>query len=115
MHCELQDGSTAPRILETNVNDLWAEEPQPDEEPVQEPASSMTAVSSTFDALSLAQHSCANIQHKAFIGLFVPHNRLLSILEGLKMVPSGALRYSKQSLSKLSKFIERSDVLTCRN
>lgn len=63
----MQDSSTAPHIVETNVNDLWAEEPQPGEEPVQEPdqepAPSMTPVSSSFDALSLAQHACANIQH----------------------------------------------------
>ncbi len=102
MRYELQDSAEAPRIVESNVNDLWAEEPQQDDEPDQEPASNITAVSSTLDALSLAQHACANIQHKAFVGLFVPHNRLWTILRGLDLVPKDPLYHSKQDLSKLS-------------
>ncbi len=81
MHCQLQGSSKPPCIVETNVNDLWAEEPQQDDEPDHEPAASMTAVSSTLDALSLTQHACANIQHKAFVSLFVRHNRLWTICD----------------------------------
>ena len=97
MRCKLQDSAAAPRIVETNVNDLWAEEPQQDDEP----ASDMTAVSSDLSALSLAQHACANIPHKAFFGLFVPTNRLWSILRELHLVPEDSLHRS--SLSKSTK------------
>ena len=89
---------TAPRKIETNVDDLWAEEPQP----AQEPSSSLNTASSNFDAMSLVQHACANIEYKAFVGMFVPHNRLLQLLEGLTLFPSDALRQSKQGMSKLT-------------
>ena len=52
--------------------------------------------------MSLAQHACAHVQHKAFVGMFVPHKRLLEILEGLTLFPNDALRYSKQGMSKLT-------------
>jgi hypothetical protein len=73
---------------------LWAEEPQPDTETDQE--------TSFFDAMSLAQHACADMQHKSFFGLFVPHIRLFQIMAELKLVPSGALRLSKLKLSNFS-------------
>ncbi|KAL0051412.1 hypothetical protein WJX82_006940 [Trebouxia sp. C0006] len=85
-----EDSAAAPRIVETNVNDLWAEEPQQDDEP----ASDMTAVSSDLSALSLAQHACANIPHKALFGFFVPTNRLWSILRELDLVPEDPLHRS---------------------
>lgn len=44
--------------------------------------------------MSSAQHPCANQQHKAFVGIFVPHNRLLSNLEDLQLELSNALRQS---------------------
>ena len=52
--------------------------------------------------MSLAQHACANIQHKAFVGMFVPHNRLLQTLEGLTLFPNNALRHSKQGVDQLA-------------
>lgn len=88
----------APRKIETNVDELWAEELWP----AQAPSSNLNTASSNFGAMSLAQHACANIQHKAFVGMFVPHNRLLQILEGLKLFPNDALRHSKQGMSKLT-------------
>ena len=113
-----QESSAATRIVETDANTLWAEEPQPDEDPDQEsdeePALSMTAVSSTFNALSLAQHAYADMLHKACVGMFVPHNRLLSILTDLKLVPSDSLRDSCSVCpSPTLSIVERSKVLTC--
>ncbi len=87
-----------PRILEKTVNELWGEELKSDPEST----SSMNQVSSTFDAMSLAKHACANIEHKAFVGLFVPHNRILQILEEMTLFPDDALRHSKQKASKLT-------------
>ncbi len=101
MRCKLQDRAKAPRFVETNVNELWAE-PQQDDEPDQEPASDISAVSFKLDALSLAQHACANIEHKAYMSLFVPHNRLWKILRGLDLVPEDPLYHSRQDLSKLT-------------
>ncbi|KAL0020867.1 hypothetical protein WJX77_003664 [Trebouxia sp. C0004] len=80
VHAQNQDSLAAPHKLETNVYEWWAEKLQPAS--AQEPSSSLNTASSDFDAMSLAQHACANIQHKAFVGMFVPHNRLLQILEG---------------------------------
>lgn len=99
-NCSLQDSMAAPRKIETSVDELWVEELQP----AQKPSSSLNTISSDLSAMSLAQHACANIPHKAFIGLFVPHNRLLQILEGLSLFPSDALRHTKQgsTMSKLT-------------
>ena len=66
--------------METNVNQLWAEEVRPD----QQPASSLNPSSSNLDAAPLAQHSCADIQHKASVDLLVPANRLCQMLEELE-------------------------------
>ena len=96
--CEVQESLAAPRRIETNVDELWAEEPQQDPEP----ASSLSPVLSGVDAMGLAQHACANIEHKAFVGTFVPHNRLLTILQGLKLFPGGALRGNKHTIAKLT-------------
>ncbi|DBA79152.1 TPA: hypothetical protein ACH3X1_008984 [Trebouxia sp. C0004] len=79
VHTQNQDSSAAPHKIETNVDELWAEEIQP----AQEPSSSLNTASSNFGAMYLAQHACAN---KAFFGMFVPHNRLLQILEGSRIV-----------------------------
>lgn len=100
-NCSLQDSMAAPRKIETSVDELWVEELQP----AQKPSSSPNTISSDLSAMSLAQHACANIPHKAFIGMFVPHNRLLQILEGLSLFPSDALRHTKQgsTMSKLTK------------
>lgn len=62
----------APRIIETDVTQLWAEELRP----AQEPASSLDPSSSDSDAMSSSQHACANTRYRAFVGMFVPHNRL---------------------------------------
>ena len=99
-NCSLQEIMAAPRKIETSVDELWVEELQP----AQKPSSSLNTISSDLSAMSLAQHACANIQHKAFIGMFVPHNRLLQILEGLSLFPSDALRHTKQgsTMSKLT-------------
>lgn len=62
-------------MLETNVDELWAEKLVP----AQEPASSLNPVSFNVDAMSLAQHACAYIQHKAFVGILVPHSKLFQL------------------------------------
>lgn len=100
LHAQNQESMAAPRKIETSVDELWVEELQP----AQKPSSSLNTISSDLSAMSLAQHACANIQHKAFIGIFVPHNRLLQILEGLSLFPSDALRHTKQgsTMSKLT-------------
>ena len=94
-------------MIETNVNELWAEEQDPDQLATQDAAegsetessSSLNAVSSSLDALRLARHSCANIKHKAFVALFVPHHRLVAILQGLEMLPSDPLMQSSSKLT----------------
>ena len=94
----------APRKIETSCDELWVEELQPAQ-------TSLNTISSDLGAISLAQHACANIPHKAFIGMFVPHNRLLQILEELSLFPNDALCHTKQgnTMSKLTNKRPRSN------
>ena len=78
-------------MFETNVNELWEEEQDLDQPATQdeelESSAGVSAASSALDALTLAQHSCANIEHKAFVALFVPSHRLVAILQALQILP----------------------------
>lgn len=65
----LHGSLAALREIETNVDELWAKELGP--------ALSLKLVSFHLDAMSLAQHGQTDIQHKAFVGILVPNNRLL--------------------------------------
>ena len=93
-------------MFETNVNELWEQEQDLDQPATQDAGQdaeleSLAGVSSAsaLDALTLAQHSCAIIEHKAFVALFVPSHRLVAILQALQMLPNDPL---VQSSSKLS-------------
>ena len=94
-------------MFETNVNELWEEEQDLDQPATQdagqetelESSAGVSSASSALDALTLAQHSCANIQHKAFVALFVPSHRLVAILQALQMLPNDPLMQSSYKLS----------------
>ena len=97
--CDLQKKLVIPAMFETNVNELWEEEQDLDQPATQdaeqytelESSAGVSSASSALDALTLAQHICANIQHKAFVALFVPSHRLVAILQALRMLPNDPL------------------------
>lgn len=96
-----------PATFETNVNELWEQEQDLDQPATQdagqdaelESSAGVSSASSALDALTLAQHSCANIEHKAFVALFVPSHRLVAILQALQMLPNDPLMQSSSKLS----------------
>ena len=108
--CELQNKLVIPAILETNVNELWEQEQDLDQPTTQdagqdtevESLAGVSSASSALDALTLAQHGCANIEHKAFVALFVPSHRLVAILQALQMLPNDPLVQSNSKLSNKS-------------
>ena len=94
-------------MFETNVNELWEQEQDLDQPAIQdagqdaklESLAGVSSASSALDALMLAQHSCANIEHKTFVAHFVPLHTLVAILQAPQMLPNDPL---VQSSSKLS-------------
>ena len=106
----MQKKLVIPAILETNVNELWEQEQDLDQPATQdagqdtelESLAGVSSASSALDALTLAQHSCANIEHKAFVALFVPSHRLVAILQALQMLPNDPVVQSSSKLSNKS-------------
>lgn len=94
-------------MFETNVNELWEQEQDLDQPATQdvgqdaklESSAGVSSASSALDALMLAQHSCANIEHQAFVALFVPSHRLVVILQALQLLPNDPLVQSSFELS----------------
>lgn len=91
-------------MFETNVNELWEQEQDLDQPATQDAgqdaeldsSAGVSSASSALDALTLAQHSGANIEHKA---LYVPSHRLIAILQALQMLPNDPLLQSRFKLS----------------